>query len=121
MRPILILLVSVLLTVIGQIFWKIGANQVGQITISISNFIPSTIKLFTNIWVIFGCAVFIVSSILWVAALTKLDLSFAFPFLSLGYVLIFLVSYLIFHEQISTLRLAGMILICIGVIFVAKS
>jgi len=121
MRQVPLLLISVILTVLGQIFWKIGANQVGQIAISVSNFIPSTIKLFTNIWIILGCIILIVSSILWVVALTISDLSFAFPFLSLGYVLIFIVSWLLFHEQISILRLTGMILISLGIILVAKS
>jgi len=121
MKTIYVILISVVLTVAGQLLWKIGAKEVGEISITLNNFVPSTIKLFTNLWVVAGCLIFIVSSILWVVALTSAPLSFVFPFLSLGYVLIYFVSWLVLKEQISDIRIVGMVVICIGVILIAKS
>lgn len=120
MKNLIVIIVSVILTVAGQLLWKIGANQLGQISITFSNFIPSTVKLFTNLWIVIGCLIFIVSSILWMIALTSANLSYVYPFLGLGYVLIALVSWLFLHESISLLRLSGMVLVCIGVILVAR-
>lgn len=120
MKNLIVILVSVVLTVAGQMLWKIGANQVGQISITFDNCLSSTIKLFTNLWVVLGCLIFIVSSILWVVALTSENLSYVYPFLGLGYVLIALVSWLFLKESIGLLRLTGMLLVCIGVILVAK-
>jgi uncharacterized membrane protein len=54
-------------------------------------------------------------------ALTNAHLSYVYPFLALGYVLVALFSWLFLHEPISMLRLSGMILVCAGVMLVAKS
>jgi drug/metabolite transporter (DMT)-like permease len=121
MKNIIVILISVILTVAGQLLWKIGANQAGQVNILPGNFVQETLRLFTNIWVVAGCLIFIISSILWVVALTNAHLSYVYPFLALGYVLVALFSWLFLHEPISMLRLSGMILVCAGVMLVAKS
>jgi drug/metabolite transporter (DMT)-like permease len=49
------------------------------------------------------------------------DLSFAYPFLSVSYVLVLLAGYFWFGEVITVTRIAGVALICIGTFFVARS
>jgi len=54
-------------------------------------------------------------------ALSRVDISFAYPFLSVSYVLVLIASYFWFGESINTARIAGIGLICLGTVFVARS
>jgi multidrug transporter EmrE-like cation transporter len=61
------------------------------------------------------------SAFLWLVVLSRLDLSYAYPFLALNLVLITLVSWIVLGEMIPTLRWLGLGLICLGVVVVARS
>ena len=54
-------------------------------------------------------------------ALSRVDISFAYPFLSVSYVLVLIASYFWFGESINGVRIAGIGLICLGTLFVARS
>jgi len=54
------------------------------------------------------------------AAMTKLELSFAYPFMSLSFVLVFIFSALIFHESITTPKVLGMLLIIAGIVVIGR-
>jgi multidrug transporter EmrE-like cation transporter len=54
-------------------------------------------------------------------ALKKVELSYAYPMVSLGYILVFIASYFIFHEPINWLRMGGMLFIIAGITLVARS
>ncbi|MFH1074931.1 MAG: EamA family transporter [Candidatus Firestonebacteria bacterium] len=112
-----LILVSVLFIALGQVFWKLGANQTGPVSFSDGNML----KLASNIWFILGSLLLLASSILWVIALGMVDLSFAFPFQALAYALIFLFSIFLFKEPITFLKVIGTTLIIIGVLVVSKS
>ena len=98
---------------LGQVFWKLGTNQTGAGA--------SLIKTITNIWFILGCLMLLGSSWVWILALQRVDLSYAFPFQALAYALIFFFSIFLFKEKITLLKVIGTSLIIIGVLFVAKS
>jgi multidrug transporter EmrE-like cation transporter len=72
--------------------------------------------LLLNPWIISALAAALVAVLLWMAALTKLDLSHAYPFVSLSFVLVALASAWAFHEPLTGLKLAGIALICLGVV-----
>jgi multidrug transporter EmrE-like cation transporter len=72
--------------------------------------------LLLNPWIISALAAALVAVLLWMAALTKLDLSHAYPFVSLSFVLVALASTWAFHEPLTGLKLAGIALICLGVV-----
>src|SRR3989339_695205 len=112
-KSIALILVSVLMIALGQVFWKLGTNQTGAGA--------SLIKTITNIWFILGCLMLLGSSWVWILALKRVDLSYAFPFQALAYALIFIFSTLLFHEKVTTLKVVGTILIIAGVIVVSKS
>ncbi|MBC2425350.1 SMR family transporter, partial [Clostridium beijerinckii] len=61
------------------------------------------------------------SFLLWIKVLSKVELSYAYPMVSLGYVLVMLFSYFIFKENITPLRILGIAFIILGVILVARS
>jgi len=62
-----------------------------------------------------------VSIFLWMAVLAKVEVSYAYPFLSIGYVVASVVGYLWFNEALSLTRIAGIVVICIGVFLISRS
>jgi multidrug transporter EmrE-like cation transporter len=75
----------------------------------------------TSPWVIGGLAVYGVGVISWLFALSHLELSYAYPFSSLGYVGIILGSYFLFKERISAIRLVGIGVIILGLLIISQS
>lgn len=120
MSVVLIILIAVLLAVIGQIFVKRGLNLLGTIDFSSGLFI-TYVKIFLSPLVLIGSIIYTISIFFWIYSLSKVDLSFAFPFLSFSYVLIILVSWLILGENIPLLRWIGVLVICVGVFLISRS
>ena len=61
------------------------------------------------------------SVILWIVVLSKVEVSFAYPLLSIGYVVVALVGWRFFGESLSAIRFVGIVIICIGVYLISKS
>jgi len=114
MRTVVISICSVFLLALGQGLWKVGTNQAGT-DLSFTNFLPSLIKLITNLWFLAGCLISFFSSVLWVAALASAPLNEVFPYFALSYVFVFIFSWLILKEPINMMKLAGMAVICLGI------
>lgn len=112
--------ISVLLVNIGQLALKNGLNQIGGIDFSLG-LIGMFLNAFSNLFVLFGFILLILSSITWLLALSKTQLSYAFPLLGFGYVLVVLLSWLLLGESLSLLRILGLALIVVGVVGQAKS
>ena len=117
MQALPFIFISVLLNVGGQITLKYGVKTLGVLHLSL----PELFRVFTNLNVLLGLVLYGLSFVFWIVALSKTDLSFAYPFLSLGYILILVWSYFIFQENISIVRVAGILLIVVGLICVARS
>ena len=62
-----------------------------------------------------------ISAVLWLYSLTKVELSFAYPMVALGYVLVCVFSVLLFKETMPGLRIAGLCVIVAGIIMIALS
>ena len=116
-HPFLLLVLAVCLGVTGQFLMKNGMNQVGAIN---SLGLAPLIRMFTNPLVLLGFASYGVSSIGYLMALSRLDLSVAYPMVGMGYVLVMLISWLVLHEPVTALRWLGALLICAGVWLVGR-
>lgn len=112
-----LLLASVLLAAIGQLVFKAALNQIGGLTVSIDMFV----KLLTNPLMVIGLIIFAASAFLWLIALMRAELSFAYPFLSLSYVLVLVGGAVLFNEKITPLRVLGFAAIIVGIFIVASS
>lgn len=116
-HPLGLLLGAVCLGVMGQFLMKSGMNQVG----AIDRFgLGVLVRMFSNPWVLLGFASYGVSSIAYLMALSRLDLSVAYPMIGVGYVLVVLVSWLVLHESVSALRWLGVLLIFAGVWLIGR-
>ena len=76
--------------------------------------------LFTYLWIFVGLGIYAVGTCFWILCLSRLDLSYAYPFSGVTYVLVFLASWFFFGDNISLQRVGGIVLICIGVVFVSR-
>ena len=73
-------------------------------------------RLLVNPWIVSALAASLLAAVAWMAAMTKLDLSHAYPFMSLAFVLVMVASALFFHEPVTGPKIAGIALICAGII-----
>ena len=115
------ILMSVLGGAIGQIMLKKGMSSLGAITLSAPQLPAIVWRMLTNPYVFFGLIIYGTGTLFWLSAISRVDLSYAYPFASLSYLIMLLASWLLFSENISLLRLAGTCVICLGVYLVARS
>jgi len=117
---IILILVSVFLGAIGQVLVKYGASSL-ELNFAGKYLITSIISILKNAPVMCGIISYGVSFLLWIKVLSKVELSYAYPMVSIGYILIMFFSYFLFKENISIIRILGVILIVAGVVLVARS
>lgn len=102
---------NVLLLVAGQILFKIGLQRVGGL---------HWLRIAQSPAIWSGLVLYGVATLLWFAVLTRLPLSVAYPMQSMAYVLGLLAAWFIFDETLSATKIAGCVVILIGVYLIAK-
>lgn len=118
---ILYILISVVGSAVGQLLLKKGMNSMGPVTLTI-NQLPSTIwQMATNLNVFVGLAIYLVGTVFWLAALSQVDLNFAYPFASLNYVVMLVASWMMFDEKITLSRVIGTVVIGVGVLLISRN
>lgn len=118
---ILYILVSVFFSTVGQLLLKGGMNKFGSVTLSLNGLFPTLWRMVINPGVFFGLTLYLVGTVFWLAALSRVDLSYAYPFASLSYVVMLLASWMMFDEKINLMRIIGTVVICIGVLLIHRS
>ena len=114
-----ILLLSALTASFGQVAFKKGMSVVGGIHIQYNaNWIFTFIKLCFTPFVLVGIFLYTVSTVLWLVALSRCALNFAYPFTAVTFVLVIVFSTLMLHEPLPTMRILGMAVIICGILIV---
>lgn len=117
-----LILVSVALAGVAQVTLKVGVNHVTDAQSGTLHLNAGGVKaLLTSPIVLGGLALFGVSGVLWLFALSRATLSFAYPFAALSYVIIVAASVPVLHETVPPLRWAGVAFIVIGVVLVGQT
>jgi multidrug transporter EmrE-like cation transporter len=119
MYPVVLILASVMLGVVGQLVLKTGVARLGPLALGNGQIVGTVRGIVTNVRIWAGLGLYGISTFLWLIALSQVELGYAYPFISLSYVLILIASWTLFHEEISALRLFGVIAICFGVYITA--
>jgi len=119
--PFLLVLAGVLLNAVAQLLLKAGANAVGHFEFTAANAIPVGVKLAMQPPIVGGLACYVVSVVVWVMALSRVEVSIAYPMLSLGYVVNAIAAHYLFGEAVSPMRVIGILVIIVGVVMVARS
>lgn len=116
-----LILFSVALNASAQLFLRKGMPNVSLVTNQgVLELAQGAIRVVLNPWVFSGLSCYAISIVLWMYVLSKVQVSFAYPFLSVGYVIVVGAAYLFFREPVSVMKLVGIALICAGVVLVAR-
>jgi multidrug transporter EmrE-like cation transporter len=120
-RYLPLILLGVLLNATAQLCLKQGMRQVGHFAFSLSNLAPIGFKVALNPFVFAGLVCYVVSVVVWLLALSRVEVSYAYPLLSVGYIVTAFAGQLFFGEALGPMRWAGIIVICLGVYLVTRS
>lgn len=110
---------TVLLTSYGQLILKWRLNLKGAMPEGIQEKLVYLFHALLDPYVISSFAAAFLASLTWMAALTKFQLSTAYPYMSLSFVVVFLFSYLLLNETLTLYKLGGCILIVAGIILLS--
>lgn len=121
MNTLMLILAVTILGVTGQLMLKHGMGQMGPLSVSMSQISKLLWQIGTEPFVVGGLLAYVIGTFFWLITLSRLDLSYAYPFISLNQLLIFLTSWLVLREEINPLRALGMFVICIGILLTARS
>lgn len=110
------ILITILLGLYGQVVLKWQVSQASAVPADVMGKLGFVFGMLTNPWVLSSLAAAFIGMLTWMLALTKLDLSYAYPFTSLSFVLVFIASAVFFHEPVSATKLIGMALIVAGLV-----
>lgn len=121
MKGIYAAFISIIFVVLGIFFLKTGVVSLGDINFTV-NMIPNFLyQIITTPMIILGIFLLASSSVSWLYALSQENLSKIYPILSLNFVIVAILSFLFFQEQLSFLRVVGIGIICMGVVFLSKT
>jgi multidrug transporter EmrE-like cation transporter len=116
-----LVLIGVLLNAVAQLLLKAGTNAVGRFEFTAAQLAPAGWKLATEPYIAGGIGCYVVSVVVWIMALSRVEVSIAYPMLSIGYVINAIAAYYLLGESVTPLRMLGIGIIVLGVFIVARS
>ena len=120
--PMILVMICIVFGAFGQIAIKNGMTQIGKIESIVQLISPGTLsKMATNGYVVAGLLLYLIAAFLWLGALSKLEVSFMYPLLSLGYVLTAILAFIFFRENVTVVRWAGIALIVGGCFLISRT
>lgn len=115
MSGYLYIALTILFTVYGQLILKWQVSQAGVLPVGTGAKFGFLFGLFLNPWIVSGFLAAFLASLAWMAAMTKFNLSHAYPFMGLSFVLVLIGSGIFFGEAVTPLKIVGTALIVIGI------
>ncbi|MGV8996770.1 MAG: EamA family transporter [Parvibaculaceae bacterium] len=112
---------GVFLNAIAQLALKAGMRQIGHFEFTPAVLWHMAWRIGTNPYVLGGLTCYVVSVVFWLLALSRVDVGFAYPMLSVGYILAAVAAYYMFGEPLTTIRIAGIAVIMVGVFMIART
>ena len=116
-----LILSGVLLNAAAQLLLKAGARTLGGLSWSVGNAAALLERAAFSTPILAGLACYVISVAVWILALTRVQVSVAYPMLSIGYVVNALAAWALFAENLSAQRIAGIGVIIAGCWLVARS
>ena len=108
-------------TVYGQIILKWRMNGVGALPDGLWDKVWTLLRLvLTDVFILSGLASAFVASLFWMAAMTRFQISYAYPFMSLAFVFVLILSVIFFNETVNMPKLAGTALILVGIFVLSR-
>lgn len=107
---------TVFFTVYGQLILKWRLNKLGPIPDNFKEKFVFLLNSYTDFWILSGIFSAFLASLFWMASISKLNLSIAYPFMSSTFILVLIASYSFLGEQVSKYQIFGGLLIILGIL-----
>jgi multidrug transporter EmrE-like cation transporter len=111
---------TIALSIYSQLIIKWQVNNAGELPPSSLGKIKFLWMLLLNPWVISSILATLGAGLSWMLAMSKFDLSYAYPFLSAIYAIMMFAGVVFLHESLTVNKVIGVTLIIIGIIIIAK-
>ena len=121
MKYLPFILFTVMTNAAAQLMLKHGMMALAPLSFAGVNPLLKMLQIVFSPWVFLGLLTFVISMASHLYVLSKVELSFAYPFLSLAYVAVAVFAYFVFHEDLNAWRIAGIAFICVGTVLIAQS
>ena len=115
-----LILAGVLLNAIGQVLLKKGMLGIGYFEFHFQSLFAVIRKVTMNPYILSGLGSYVISVAVWLLVLARVEVSYAYPFLSVGYVVVTLMGYFFFQENLSWMRVVGVAVIVVGVLLLSR-
>lgn len=116
-----LVLAGVLLNAAAQLLLKAGTIRIGTFAFAPESILPIGLRIATEPFVLGGLGCYVISVLIWIMALSRVEVSIAYPMLSIGYVVNALAAWYLFGEAVTAQRMVGIGTIIVGVFLVARS
>ena len=116
-----LVLCGVLLNAAAQLLLKAGTNAIGAFDFSVRELGAVAPRVALEPHILGGLFCYVVSVVVWIMALSRVEVSVAYPMLAIGYVVNAIAAWYLFGEAVTGTRLAGIAFIIVGVVIVARS
>ena len=116
-----IILSGVMLNAVAQLALKASVREIGIIGLNFSSSVPAFLRLASEPFLWAGLFCYGISVIIWILALSRVDVSIAYPMLSMGYVVNAFAAWQLFGESMSPTRMVGIGIVLLGVYILARS
>ncbi len=116
-----LIITGVLLNAVAQLALKASVNDMGAISVGLNTAIPVFTRLAAEPWLWVGLTCYGISVIVWILALSRVDVTIAYPMLSIGYVVNAMAAWALLGEALTGQRVLGIGIIIIGVVVLTRS
>ena len=116
-----LIFIGVMLNVAAQLLIKAGTNAIGYFEFTRENIFPIGWKLATEWHIISAMACYGLSVVIWILALSRVQVSIAYPLLSMGYVVNAVAAWYLFNEAFNPTKVLGVGVIILGVIIISRA
>jgi len=111
---------TLIFTVYGQLVLKWQISQAGPLPGPAAEKVAFLLQQLLNPWILTGFVSAFLASLAWMAAMTRFELSYAYPFMSLAFVLVMGFSAVFFREPLLGTRVAGTALVILGLVLLTR-
>lgn len=112
---------GICLNAVAQLLLKAGTNAVGAIHLTADNWFGIGLKLATQLPIVGGLGCYVISVMVWIIGLSRVDVTIAYPLLSLGYIINAIGAWYFLGEAMSAQRILAIGVIIVGVALLTRS
>ena len=116
-----LILFCMVVNTIAQILLKEAMNHIGAFSFTWNNLLPIGMKIVMSPYIIGGIFCYVLSVVVWLLVLSRMDVSVAYPLTSIGFILTAVAAYFLMGEPISMVRFAGIVVIIGGIFLITRT